>query len=170
MGKLSQKIEVIANIFIILAALAIGGVLVQRYFFVAEPKYPAQVEPKIGSQMNVADVDWAQQPKTLVLVLQAGCRFCTESAPFYKRVIESVKGKNIKLLAVLPTEVEKSAEYLKELGLKNIEVKRSSLGSVQVGGTPTLILTNNKGEITAFWVGKLTPEKEAEVLEKLNKK
>lgn len=168
MEKINQKIELVANIFIILVVLVIGIVLVQKYFLAAAPNQQARVEPKIGSQMNTPDVDWSRQPKTLVLVLQVGCRFCTESAPFYKRVIETVKSKNIKLLVVLPTEVEKSAEYLKELGLTNIEVKRSSLDSIQVGGTPTLILTNNKGEITAFWVGKLTPEKEAEVLEKLN--
>ena len=117
--------------------------------------------------MNAPDINWSQQPKTLVLALQTGCRFCNESAPFYKRIIETVKNKNIKLVAVFPTEIEESAKHLEELGLTNIEVKRSSLGSLQVSGTPTLILTNNKGEITDYWVGKLPPDKETEVLDKL---
>jgi hypothetical protein len=36
------------------------------------------------------------------------------------------------------------------------------------GFTPTLILTNEKGEITHFWVGMLPAEKENEVISRLN--
>ncbi len=61
-----------------------------------------------------------------------------------------------------------SKAHLNELGLTNLEVKRSPLENIQVSGTPTLILTNEKGEIMDFWVGKLTPDKEAEVINKLN--
>lgn len=168
MEKINQKIELVANIFIILLVLGIGIVLVQNYLLAAPPNRQVQIEPKIGSQMNAPDVDWSQQPKTLILALKAGCRFCNESAPFYKRVVETVKDKNIKLVAVFPTEIEESAKHLNELGLTNVEVKRSSLGSLQVGGTPTLILTDNKGEITDYWVGKLSPDEETKVLNKLN--
>ena len=122
MEKTNQKIEFLANIFIILLALVIGFVLLQKYFLAVPLNQPARVEPKIGSQMNAPDVDWSQQPKTLVLALQTGCRFCNESAPFYKRVVETVKTKNVKLVAVFPTEIEGSAKYLKELGLTNMEV------------------------------------------------
>ena len=111
MEKINQKIELVANIFIILVALAIGGVLVQKYFLAAPPNQQARVEPKVGSQMNAPDVDWSQQPKTLILALQTDCHFFNESAPFYKRVIETVKNKNIKLVAVFPTEIEESAKH-----------------------------------------------------------
>ncbi|MDQ3633333.1 MAG: hypothetical protein M3405_02330 [Acidobacteriota bacterium] len=167
MDKINQKVELVANIFIILVALAIGGVLVQKYFLPAPSNQQVRIEPKIGSQMNAPDVNWSEQPKTLVLALRADCRFCNESVSFYKRIVETVKNENIKLVAVFPTEIEESAKHLKELGLTNIEVKRSSLNSLQVSGTPTLILTNNKGEITDYWVGKLPPDKETEVLNKL---
>lgn len=167
-GKDKSKIELVANIFIILAALAIGGVLVQKYFLAAPPNQQARVEPKIGSQMNAPDVNWSQQSKTLIFALQTGCHFCNESTPFYKRIVETVRNKNVKLVAVFPTEIEESAKHLKELGLTDMEVRRSSLNSLQVSGTPTLILTNNKGEITDYWVGQLSPDKETEVLNKLD--
>lgn len=96
MEKINQKIELVANIFIILVALVIGIVLVQKYFLAVPPNQQARVEPKIGSQLNAPDVDWSLQPKPLVLALQTGCRFCNESAPFYKRVIETVRNKNVK--------------------------------------------------------------------------
>jgi len=80
----------------------------------------------------------------------------------------AVKDRNIKLVAVFPTSIEESKAHLNELGLNNLEVKRSPLENIRVSGTPTLILTNEKGEVTDFWLGKLTPDKETEVINKLN--
>jgi thioredoxin-related protein len=100
--------------------------------------------------------------------LNKGCRFCNESAPFYKRIIESVQNKNIKLIAAFPGSIEESVRHMNELGLSQMEVKSSPLNNLQVSGTPTLILINQSGEITDFWVGKLPPDKETEVINKLN--
>lgn len=54
MEKINQKIELVANIFIILLILIIGIVLVQKYFLAAPPNRQARTEPKIGSQMSAA--------------------------------------------------------------------------------------------------------------------
>ena len=113
------------------------------------------------------DINWLDQPKTLIVALQASCRFCNESAPFYKRLIENTKNKNIKLVAVLPTDLEESKAHLNKFGLSELEVRQASLDSIQVEGTPTLLLVNSKGEVTDYWVGKLPPHKETEVLNKL---
>lgn len=170
MGKFSQKIELTANILIIVVAVIFGVVLVQKYFFASAPtnNQPDRIQPTIGTKVNLADEDWSKQPKTLIMALQTTCHFCNESAPFYKRLIQEMKGKNVKLVAVFPTKIEESAAHLNELGLSGMEVKQSSLGNLQTSGTPTLILTNDKGEVTNFWVGKLPTDKEDEVLKQLN--
>lgn len=170
MNKVYQKAELAANTLIIVVAVLLGGILIYKNFFAAQHEVSNQqmrLQPVIGTKMSAPDVDWAKQPKTLIMALQKGCRFCTESAHFYKRVIESAKSKNVKLVAALPTSIEESAAYLNNLGLQNIEVKQSSLGSLQVSGTPTLILTNDKGEVINYWVGKLPPDKETELLTQL---
>jgi thioredoxin-related protein len=169
MSKLSHKAELAANILIIVAAALLIGVIVEKYFF-SKPaiNQQARVQPVIGSHMNLLDENRANQSKTLILALQTGCHFCNESAPFYKRLIEAVKDKNVKLIAVFPTSIEESKAHLNELGLTNLEVRRSPLENIQVSGTPTLILTNETGEIMDFWLGKLTPDKEAEVINKLS--
>ncbi|HMG72315.1 MAG TPA: hypothetical protein VK582_02350 [Pyrinomonadaceae bacterium] len=170
MSKLSHKAELAANILIIVVAALLTGVIVQKYFFSksATVNQQARVQPAIGSHVNLLDESRSNQSKTLILALQTGCHFCNESAPFYKRLIETVKDKNVRLVAVFPTSIEESKAHLNELGLTNLEVKRSPLENIQVSGTPTLILTNEKGEIMDFWVGKLTPDKETEVINKLN--
>lgn len=170
MSKTYQKVELTANVLIIIVAVLFGAVLVQKYFFGVPiaSNQSARAQPTIGSRINLSDVDWANQPKTLILVLQTGCHFCNESAPFYKRIIESVQNKNVKLIAVFPSNKEESAAHLNDLGLTNMEVKQLPLNSLQVSGTPTLILTNDKGEVTDYWIGKLSPDREMEVINKLN--
>jgi hypothetical protein len=170
MSKISSKIEMTANILIIVVALLLGATLIQRYFFPspAGSNQPSRVQPVVGSKLELADVNWSSQPKSVVLALQTTCRFCTESAPFYKRLIQQAKDRNIKVIAVFPTKVEESAAHLNELGLQGLEVKQAPISALQTSGTPTLILTNEKGEITNFWVGKLPADKEDEVLSKLS--
>jgi thioredoxin-related protein len=168
MSKVSQKIELTANVLIIVVAVLLVGVVVQKYFFGSSSNPPTRLQPTVGSKINVPEVDLSAQPKTLLLVLQKDCKYCTESADFYKRLLEKTQNKNIKLVAVLPGKIEESKTYLDKLGINNLEVKQSSLDNLQTGGTPTLILTNNKGEVTNFWIGKLPADKEDEVITQLN--
>lgn len=74
----------------------------------------------------------------------------------------------MKLIAVFPTDMGDNAAQLNRLGIASIEVRQLPLAKIQVRGTPTLILANEEGEIINFWVGKLPPEKEAEVIDKLS--
>lgn len=151
MNKNYQKVELTANILIIIVAVLFGFVVVQKYFFSTpaipnqsnQPNQLAQMKPEIGSKINLSGINPASQQKTLVLALQKGCHFCNESASFYKRIIKIAQNKNVRLIAVLPGGVEESTNHLNELGLTNMDVKQASLDSLQVSGTPTLILIND---------------------------
>lgn len=170
MDKAYQRVEFAANILIIIVALLLGVVLVQKFISTVPANTidrKIKTAPEIGMKINLPGVSWSPQSKTLILVLQTGCRFCNDSIPFYKQVIESMKDKNVKLVAVFPTG-ENGTAYLNNLGIVDIDVKHLPLADLQVRGTPTLILTNGSGEITKFWVGKLPPDKEAEVIDNLN--
>lgn len=169
MSKINQRVELVANLCIIVVAALLAVVVAQKYVFnsSAAPGEPAESRPAVGGKINLPGVDWSRKPKTLVMVLQKGCHFCSESAPFYKRLSESVRDKGVQLVVVLPNVSEESAPYLDGLGLSGVEVKQMSLNELQVGGTPTLILLDGKGEVTRYWVGKLPSEKEKEVLEQL---
>lgn len=84
--------------------------------------------------------------------------------PFYKTLVEKTREKGIKLVAVLPNSREESQQYLKENGVEIQEISQAQLNSVNVGGTPTLILVNEKGEVANSWIGKLPSRKESEVV------
>lgn len=166
MTNLTKKIELLANIAIIVVALVLGGVMVKKYLLPGEPagpQPPAPIQP--GTQISLSDVDWAQSDQTLLLVLSDTCHFCTDSAPFYKRIVQEKSARGgTRLIAVLPQDVEKGKAYLGKLGVSVDEVKQSSLAAVGVRGTPTLILVDKAGKTLSSWVGQLPPDKEAEVL------
>lgn len=169
MNKFNQRAELAANVLIVVVAVLLIGVIAQKYLFKSPAADPAvRVQPTVGKKVNLADVNFSENPRTVVLALQTTCHFCNESAPFYKRLAEETKGKNIKLVAVFPTNVEDSARHLTELGVTGFEVKQAPISALDASGTPTLIITNEKGEVTNFWIGKLPAEKETEVINQLN--
>jgi thioredoxin-related protein len=168
-GNLSRRLEVAANVAIIVVAVLVCFVVVKTYLLggPARPQQQAQ-SPAIGSKVSVPDVDWGKNGRTLVLVLQKGCHFCAESASFYQRLVRDTAGREgLRLVAVLPQKVEEGKQYLNDLGIRIDEVRQASSNDLGVQGTPTLLLVDNSGAVTESWVGKLPPDKEAEVLNRL---
>lgn len=174
MNKLIQATLVTANLFMFILVIFFGLYWIKNFntnlAILDKPQSSNKSIPPqsvVGTKIQLPDFDWSKQSKSLVLVLQKGCHFCSESTPFYKRLQELTKDKNIKLVAVLPSNPSTSLDYLKEQGISDLEVKQSQLNSLQVKGTPTLFLVNDLGEITNYWIGKLDSERESEVIENL---
>src|SRR5262249_17225274 len=106
--------------------------------------------------------------RTLVMALSTQCHFCKESAPFYQQVAQQRSNHgNFRLIAVLPQSVPESQKYLNELGVTVDIIKQLELDSLGVNGTPTLILADSQGIVADSWRGRLSSEKEADVLSRL---
>ena len=159
---MSKKIELAANLAILVVSCLLAITLVKAYFL-NESGDKATSTPSVAS----LDIAWNQNGQTLILALSRNCHFCTESAPFYKQLSQS-KG-NTHLVALLPQSVEEGREYLEHLGVSVDQVKQFSLEEIGVSGTPTLLLVDTSGVIKNRWVGKLSPEQEATVLSVLAK-
>lgn len=164
MSQIHKKIELTANVLIIVVALLVVGIFAQRYFFPKETTPQLPKAPAVGDKVLLADFPWSKSNRNVLLVLKSGCRFCTESAEFYKRVIQQAKGKDINIVAVLPQSKEEGEKYLKELGIEGLDLRQATLDSLNVGGTPTIIAADREGRVTGVWLGKIKPEKETEVL------
>jgi thioredoxin-related protein len=165
-SKFSRTIELTTNIAIIIVAILLGVVLVKNYLL-SGPKPDASPPPTVpaGTKISLQDVNWGATKRTLLIALSDSCRFCTESADFYKKLAqERAKSNDVRMIAVLPQDVSAGHAYLNKLGVSVDEVRQSPLNAVGVKATPTLILIDDKGVVTASWVGKLPPEKEVDVL------
>ncbi|HEX8282834.1 MAG TPA: hypothetical protein VF588_05745 [Pyrinomonadaceae bacterium] len=191
-GKFARALEIATNLSIVVLALVGTTVLVKNYLL--RPNAPAQVGdrpaaaergaarpqegaraerpmpsgPAAGAQVSVPGVNWADSEETVLLVLSDKCRFCTESAPFYQRLVRELSGKkDVRVVAVFPQEVEQGKKYLDELNVTVAQVAQATPDTFGVRGTPTLMLVDKSGTVKQSWVGRLNPERETEVLSRV---
>ena len=163
MKNIARTIEVIANVAIIFVALSLGTVLISR----TVKSYRAPVTqstntPSVNDQkIQLPGVDWSKNEQTLVMAISSTCHFCTESAAFYRDIRART---HIHTVAVLPQSINEGRDYLSNLGVQVDEVLQAPLSSIDVNGTPTLILVGRDGTVIRTWIGKLPPESEKEVL------
>jgi hypothetical protein len=162
-----NRIIAATNIAIAVVALLLVVVCIKKFFLAgAKPRPLPAIQ--VGTKISVPNVDWSRSRETMLVVLQDGCRFCTESSPFYRRLVEqSSRNAGVRLIAVLPQDPDRGRRYLDSLGVTIAEVKQSDLGAIGVAGTPTLLLLDNQGKVEASWVGTLSAPQEAEVLRRV---
>ena len=162
-GGIVNRLEVAVNVALLCAFLAVAALAVKRFW---TPQQGIS-EPTVGTKLSLQNADWGASDKSLVLVLSVGCHYCSESAEFYKRLLPVAQSARMRILAVLPQPLSESRAYLDNLGVSVPDVRQSSLQSVDVSGTPSLLLVDRSGRIEKAWVGKLGPEQEKQVLARL---
>lgn len=175
MKNLKDKIETTANLSIIVVAVLLSVVLIKSYLIpatVLPPERQLAAAPaetlrvlQRGDPVSLPEVDWQKNGSTLLLALSPTCRFCTNSAAFYQRIVRE-RG-NTKLIALMPQDLNEGQSYLRSLGVAVDEVRQTSLSELKVTATPTLILVNGDGKVEDVWVGTLSPGKETEVLNRV---
>jgi thioredoxin-related protein len=170
MNHLYKRIELVANIAIILVAISLVVVLTKRFVFPARNQDQASnnIPSNVGSKLPQVDIDWSKSNKNVLLLLSTSCHFCTESAPFYKRLAqEQTQRGTFSLTAVLPQPVSEGQTYLNRLGVDINDIRQLSPAAIRIRGTPTILLVDAAGVVTDEWLGKLPQEKEDEVLSRL---
>lgn len=160
MGAVAKSIEMTANIGTICVVIVVIVIFGSRYF--TGKGKSAGLKP--GEMIQLAQIDWSTHMQNIVLILQSGCHFCSESAPFYQQLLRAAATrKDVRVIAVMPDSEEAARKYLEEHGVEPDVFIRTNLDSLRIEGTPAILLADNHGAVAAVWVGKLTPEKETEV-------
>lgn len=157
----------VLNISILIMLLVLAGMLIKKYFL------DDSSSPTIGpsAKISIKGLDWAKSDKTLLLAIQKDCKYCTESARFYRELIQGLSDRrDIRVVAIFPERVSEGEDYLNQLGLSVIESKEATLSSLGIKDVPTLVLVDKNGVVSNVWIGQLPPKKEAEVITALQLK
>jgi peroxiredoxin len=131
------------------------------------PQLPNEYKPgeALGSLPGFAPKSDA---KSLLFVVKSTCRFCTDSMPFYQRVVQEVRAAKtpVRLVGVCLESSEACTEYLKRHNLAMDLTLAVPQGTLKVVGTPTLILVDEAGKVGKVWTGMLpAPEQQQAVLD-----
>lgn len=176
-----KKIEVIANVSVIIVSVILGLVLVRNYLgpkrlqvTTSEPVAradssttpPKRERLQPGTAIDVAGIQWQGSEQTLLLALSTTCHFCSESAPFYQRLARE-RSKGTRIVAILPQSSKDSLAYLRKLAVNVDQVIQAPLMSMGVTGTPTMILIDRNGSIVDSWTGKLPTSEESKVISRI---
>jgi rhodanese-related sulfurtransferase len=127
---------------------------------VAEPTGPS---PRIGSPVNLRDVQYSGEPLSIVLVVSPTCGYCRKSVPFYRSLSKVALKNSVPLYAVVP-DVGKAGEFLRTAGLDRVPHRELSELGVNVSGTPTIFVVDEDGLIRRMWVGALSEQRSKDLL------
>jgi len=159
---MSKKIELFANAAVIAVAVLFATTVARNHLSSASRSRPLEgLTPGAAFPLKA---EWSGSHSSLVLVLSRTCHFCSDSAPFYRRLVAEAHGTGSRLMAILPQPIDEGRHYLRELDVEVEDVRRAVPAAIGVRGTPTLILVNNAGVVQKVWRGRLPPAKEDEVM------
>src|SRR5438552_1576739 len=134
-----KRVEFAANIGIVVVSSLLTFTLVRDTLFkrtasaADRPAANLPRGPELGHKVMLPNVNFANAKQTLVFVLSKGCRFCTDSAEFYRKITHEHLGRtDLQLLAVLPQDVSTAREYLNELGVPVTDVIQASLDTLNI--------------------------------------
>lgn len=170
-----KKFETVVNVVVLMAGVLLIYTVVTKILLP-----PAEDELLAGNITRVRagdtlpalpDFSWNDSEYTLLLALSPRCRYCSESMPFYRRLVSSVHAGNIPLrvAALFASSIPPQAAdtYLKDSALEVDRVLIASLDLLGIGGTPTLVLADRSGKVMNVWSGKTKNEEEEELRSQL---
>jgi hypothetical protein len=164
-----KKLEIAANLSIIVVCALLVAVVIRQQ---QAPKQQGQ-RPAItlGSRFSIGE---AAHPsgRTLFVALKPGCRFCTESAHFYQRLLTRVRTiSGVRLVVLVPHDSLDGDKYVAELGMAGVSaVRKVHFSDLKILATPTLILTASTGQVEGVWQGRLKTPAEEDVMRALQER
>ena len=165
-----KKLDGYANIAFIVITLLLGVLLIKQYVFSNAAKTASATHThniSVGAKVFIPEVDWSTSKQTLILAVKPSCVYCNLSAPFYQKLSKEKDGLGLRLIAVLPDTTFDGQKYVDELGVSVNEIKNVAFKSIGITMTPSLILVDEAGVVQGIWRGKLTPDRESEVLDRI---
>lgn len=168
----TKYLEVTSSVAVLVVAMALLGAIVS-----ARWAGPEKAKFEDGLQRGqvlgrLPSVDYGAVPQTLVLVLSTKCNYCQESLPFYKRLLgeQQRAGQRTRMVALFPNPTTEVEQYKQQNQFHIDSVPELNYSTLNVTGTPTLILVDSTGSVLDFWVGMLSKDDEQQLIEAVGRK
>jgi rhodanese-related sulfurtransferase len=156
----------VLNIAILLVALVLSALLVRKFFF--QPTQNSDYKIATNARLSIKGINWADSDRTVLVALSKECKYCSDSAGFYRRLAAGLASQtNTRLLAVFSEKESEAEAYLKQLEIPIRELHYASFSLLGIKSVPTLAILDRNGVVTDMWAGKLSPLREAALMSRL---
>lgn len=116
---------------------------------------PARSAPALSSRDLSGVEGLPTQGPVLVVAIRDGCRYCTASMDFYKRLVSAASGSSTPIFFLAPHATEVTRAYLSRHGVVAPKVLEVNLDAIGVPGTPTIALLDASKRVERSWIGQL---------------
>lgn len=173
-SKLKNGLEIASNVTIIVVGVLVVGIIgwnIYLYNQNTPPSNPALQAGIIKGQIlpGLSDLDYAKSDRTLLIAMSTKCIHCKESVPFIKKLTEESPKFKVKtqILSLFPNSENEVKTFSEEHQLQISTKAAVQLTSMNVTGTPTMVLIDSSGKVLDFWVGAIPEKDQQEVLKEL---
>lgn len=99
--KAKARLEIATNIAVLVAALAIIAFFARACVSKSGGRTPGKLVAGVVLA-DIKNVDFSETPRTLILALSTGCKYCGENVPFYRSLAakEAALAEHIRMVAV----------------------------------------------------------------------
>lgn len=148
-----QSLERVTNVAILVTCAVLVTVVIRGGLTARPSDLP--LGPAAGDRLAAIDgLVLAAHDHTLLLVLSSQCRFCTESMPFYRRLLDRREART--QVVVASTEsVAVTAAYLASHDVEVDRILEVAPDEIGTTATPTLLELSRSGEILEVMVGRV---------------
>jgi|ERR1051326_3996315 thioredoxin-related protein len=165
------KLDTAANIAVLLLAGIVGIQLTIRQINGRRVTgIDSQSDFKPGDRIaDNTSLALAAAPYTLLLFNRSGCKFCTDSLPFYQKLAVVARQSGVRLVSITSEDLDSNRAYLNANQVPVERVIAAQESHLRARGTPTLLLVARTGAVIDSWSGKLASQAELRVLDSLQK-
>jgi hypothetical protein len=90
---------------------------------------------KTGAKLSHPNIDWSKRNRSLLIFLSEGCHYCSDSAAFYRKLIDRNKNEDFQLIALFPSSIQSGKKYLEEVQVPvtyAVEAQFDNFGSMGI--------------------------------------
>jgi hypothetical protein len=171
-SKNFRYINFATNIIVVVTGIMLIGLVAYRVFFQPSLGSLEAEFLRAGENFNgLQEVDFKKSPDTILLATDVKCQYCTQSLPFYKKLIaKSNENPAVRVIAVLNNKSEEVENYLREHDIVVEFIPDVDLVKLKVDATPTVIWVDANRKIVGSYQGLLQEKQELAFFEVYEKR
>jgi hypothetical protein len=160
-----QNLERVTNVAILAACVALVVAAIRPGLAARAPGPPPG--PVVGDRLEGIDgLELAGHEQTLLVAVSSRCRYCTESMPLYRQLLDWRQEERTQVVVASAESAAVTAAYLAEHGVEPDRILEVAAGEIGTA-TPTLLDVSRSGEVRVVIVGRLPDAEAADVAARL---